>query len=396
VIELRFVRGREHQHHAPDLEERQLRRRREEEPIAEHVPVEGGRALEVVDVESRSADGLEHGIPLAPSPQGCRIRHFVVATCPQPLRRGTFVAPRVVLRRIRRRSLPPSSRSTPAAASRRPARRSTRDPRTRRVRRGVMGRRFHLGDAAGVAFWGTATLSATFADRGDAQQPRQSTSAAALAARRRLGRARPRGPLKLERLPRDHLGDAAVARVYWRDPVAPPRRFRRTANPEADSRRSRRRSRFEFNTRRMRTRRASWMADFLGDRPLGYVRRRPPMEAAEEDRYLTVVHKPTSRGFGDDLVAIGKAEPGGRRSPRDDRARRMGPSPALAEGRPPVLERDRAIKVTAKSPDRGDQAEGFAIAVTGEATYRFRAGRDPSARCASTIRRSTVGGSRGW
>ena len=227
-----------------------------------------------------------------------------------------------------------------------------------------------VGDASGVAFSGTATLSATFADRGDAQH---------LANQQVLRLQQPisdwaglahGGPLKLNVSRAIILGDAGRVANLVAGPAAAvagfstnvvQRRFE-TLEEALD---------IEFNTRKDAPH-AFLVADFLGDRPLGYVRPTPAQGRAEEDRYLTVLHQPMNPGYGDDLVAIGDTGP-------DDIHRETVALGAWSE--PPTFREHTSwsgvepIKVTAKVLARPTGA-GFAITVTGEATYRFRAARD--------------------
>jgi hypothetical protein len=232
---------------------------------------------------------------------------------------------------------------------------------------------FHVENASGVAFSGMATLSATFADRGDAQH---------LANQQVLRLAQPvadwaelahGGPLKLTVSRAIILGDADSVASLLVGPASTAAAFStnvvqkrfETLEEALD---------IEFNTRKDGDSEGFLVADFLGDRPLGYVRSSPTHGAAEADRYLTVVHQPTSWGFGDDLVAIGKAEPGDVHRETialgpwtEPPTRRMEDHTSWSGVEP--------IKVTAKILTKV-VGGGFAIAVTGEATYRFRAARD--------------------
>jgi hypothetical protein len=231
----------------------------------------------------------------------------------------------------------------------------------------------HLGAASGVAFSGTATLAATFADRGDAQHfanqqvLRLSQTISAWA-----GLAHG-GPLKLNVTRAIILGDAASVATLLSGPTSAATAFSTTVVQKRfetldDA------LEIEFNTRSDADADPFLVADFLGDRPLGYVRPTPTHGGGEDDRYLTVLHEPTSLGFGDDLIAIGKDEAG--------HVRRE--TVALGAWTEPHTTRSEdhtswggiePIKVNAKvlaKPASG----GFTVAITGEATYRFRAARD--------------------
>jgi hypothetical protein len=230
-----------------------------------------------------------------------------------------------------------------------------------------------FGNSSGVAFSGTAKLSATFADRGDAQHlANQQVLRLSQPASEWAGLAHG-GPLTLNVSRAIILGDAARVASLLEGPATVASRFATDALQRRFETLAKALD-IEFHTRDGADPSRFLVGDFLGDRPLGYVRPIPTHGNTEEDRHLTVVHQPTELGFGDDLVAIGKV--GG-----DDIHRETVALGAWTE--PPTRRVDgrlswdgvEPIKLTAKvlaSPG----GAGFVIAVTGQATYRFRAARD--------------------
>jgi hypothetical protein len=227
------------------------------------------------------------------------------------------------------------------------------------------------GDSTGVAFSGMAKLSATFADRGDAQHlanqqvlrfSRQTSEWTELAHG---------GPLRLEVSRGIIIGDASSVAKLLEGPKTAASGFSTSAVQKRFETLDEA-LRIEFETRSAADPDRFLVADFFGDRPLGYVNPSGTGNT-EEDRYLTVVHRPTDAGFGDDLVAIGKTSGGIHRE-----------TVALgAWTEPPTRAADSELswnglepkKVTARVLAKPN-ASGFVIAVTGEATYQFRAARD--------------------